>query len=124
MTEEQINEKALEAYPEIYVQTPYCMSTYDVNEDHRGGYKKALNDIESLPKIKGWVARCKWRCPQELYFYSGDDKPIRCGSHVDDVNEDFYWDFNHEAYPLPPTTFPELTWEDEPIEVELLIRKV
>lgn len=75
-------------------------------------------------KIKGWVARCKWPCPDELYFYRGEEKPIRCGSHVEGVSEDYYWDFSHEVAPLDPTLFPDLKWEDEPIEVELTIHRI
>lgn len=95
----------------------------DVQEALKMG-AKALTEIESLPKIHGWVARCKWPCPRELYFYHGEEKPIRCGSQVEDAGGDFYWDFLHDISPLPPTMFPDLKWEDEPIEVELLIRKI
>ena len=70
---------------------------------------------------KGWVARCKWPCPDELYVYRGEEKPRRCGSQVEDVKEDFYWDFQHEIIPLPPTMFPDLKWGDEPIPVEIKI---
>lgn len=70
---------------------------------------------------KGWVARCKWPCPQELYVYWGNEKPVRCGSQVGDVKEDFYWDFNHGIYPLPSEMFPDLKWEDEPIPIEIKI---
>ena len=86
------------------------------------GLPSSLDD--NSPKIKGWVARCKWPCPDELYFYRGEEKPIRCGSQVEDVKEDFYWDFQHEVAPLDPTFFPDLKWEDEPIEVELTIHRV
>lgn len=79
-------------------------------------------ELDSFPKVKGWVARCKWACPEELYFYKGE-KPVRCGSQVEDAGGDFYWDFNEEIVPLPPTMFPDLKWEDEPIEVEMIIRK-
>ena len=122
MTKEQINEKALESYPERYVQMPYCMSTYDVNEDHRDGYKKALNDIESLPKIKGWVARdnaehygnskgwlrLHFRRPErEMHQWVSKDEFDVDDSQI--LNDDM---------------LEKLTWEDEPIEVEILIRKI
>ena len=113
MTEEKINEMALEAYPEKYVQMPFCMSANDINEDHREGYKKALNDIESLPKIKVWVARdsdgCLTLCKVKPQRWEGD-----------------FWigEGGAEYFPLDSQIFPELTWEDEPIEVELLIRKI
>lgn len=115
MTEEQINEKALEAYPEKFVQMPFCISANDINGDHREGYKKALNDIESLPKIKGWVVRDE--CGLWLYR----EKPYRVEgtfcSHWTDKNGP------NSELPLDINIFPELTLEDEPIEVEILIRK-
>ena len=88
--------------------------------------EKTKREMEEgqVQKIKGWVARCKWPCPEELYFYRGEEKPIRCGSQVEDVKEDFYWDFQHEVAPLDPALFPDLKWEDEPIEVELTIHRV
>ena len=86
------------------------------------GLPSSLDD--NSPKIRGWVARCKWPCPDELYFYRGEEKPIRCGSQVEDVKEDFYWDFQHEVAPLDPKLFPDLHWDDEPIEVELTIHRV
>ena len=70
----------------------------------------------------GWVARCKWPCPEELYVYTGKEKPRRCGSQVEEVKEDFYWDFSHSVIALPPDMFPDLRWEDEPIPVKIKIR--
>lgn len=111
MTEQQINEKALEAYPEDKLT-----AVENVNRAKRGGYIKALKEIESLPKIKGWVARDE--CG--LLFYR--KKPYR----YDGI---FYSHWTDEygpnsEIPLDDSLFPELTWEDEPIEVELIIRKV
>ena len=133
MTKEQINEKALEAYPEKYVKLPFCLNEKDINTGHREGYKKALNDIESLIKVKGWIARSQgsdWikkdgkqvlienNYNGALSFYS--QKPTR---------GKWMWDSmtgTHIIISMPgnPTCFEELSWEDEPIEVELLIRKV
>ena len=105
--------------------SPYTAS-YKIGAKH--ALQSVRDFIENLekeqPKIKGWVARCKWPCPDELYFYRGEEKPIRCGSHVDGVSEDYYWDFQHEVAPLDPTLFPDLKWEDEPKEVELIINEL
>lgn len=117
MTQKEREKKAFEAYPTKKVPGT---GVGDYNSEHREGYIQALTEISELPTIHGWVARCKWACPQELYFYKGE-KPVRCGSQVEDAGGDFYWDFNEEIIPLPPTLFPDLKWEDEPIEVELPI---
>lgn len=116
MTEEQINEKALEEYPkETYYDRDIC-DYVDINAKERDGYIKALKEIESLPKIKGWVVRDE--CG--LWFYR--EKPYKVEgtfySHWTDKNGP------NSELPLDDNLFPELTWEDKPIEVELIIRKV
>lgn len=63
-------------------------------------------------KIKGWVARDKRN--NEISVYA--EKPLRA---------DCWWALNGGGYiTLNENTFPELTWEDEPIEVELTIKKI
>ena len=116
MTEEQINKKALEAYPkETYYDRDMC-DYVDINSEGRNGYIEALKEIESLPKIKGWVARDE--CGLWLYR----EKPYRVEgtfcSHWSDKNGP------NSELSLDINIFPELTWEDEPIEIELIIRKV
>lgn len=74
--------------------------------------------INSMPRIRAWVARdgdASLRVHQSIpvrYDY-GDGSPYdkfwRCGDECD--------------LDLPTTLFPWLIWEDEPIEVELIIRK-
>lgn len=114
MTEEQIKQKALETYPEKLFRMPHNFNANDINSDAREGYIKALQEINELPKIKGWIARNKEY--NELIFIPGEEPPTRmetywfCG---------FTW-----GYTKIEDVFPELTWYDEPIEVELLIRKI
>ena len=80
----------------------------------RYGYIKACEEYESLPKIHGWVARNKE--PDELIFAPGDEKPIRMAT---------YWFCGFTwSYVVIKDIFPKITWESEPVEVELLIRKV
>ena len=66
--------------------------------------------------IKGFVARDK---DGQLCIFYGD-KPHRGGC-------DRWWHPEHcptgDWMNLPEKMFPELKWEDEPIEVELTIRK-
>lgn len=94
------------------------MSTYDANEDHSDGYKKALNDIESLPKMKGWVAREK---DGTLSFFS--NKPKRFLEN-NDFCDGWFCEEGCETAINFNCDIPELKWESEPIEVELLIRKI
>lgn len=114
MTEEQINKKALEEYPkETYYDRDMC-DYVDINSKGRNGYIEALKEIESLPKIKGWVARDE--CG--LLFYR--KKPYR----YDGIFYSHWTDESSSEIPLDDNLFPELTWEDEPVEVELIIRKI
>jgi len=117
MTQEEIKKKALEIYPR---EGGSCITAFgkfeiDHNAPKREGYIKALTEIESLPKIKGWVARFK---NGHLWLFS--KKPQRICIHFDR----WYWGNGDAEKQLPNDMFPDLKWEDEPIEVELLIRKV
>ena len=116
MTKEQIEKKALEAYPEKRIKETICGEDYkiDTNTAPRDGYIKALTEIEELPKIKGWVARDSTNDPMigtGLIFHS--KKPRRL------VGE---WGNPTIEMHLPWDMFPDLKWEDEPLEVELIIR--
>jgi hypothetical protein len=85
---------------------------------------EALNDIESLPKIKGWIARdrfVQWtsRGPVfdgigALVFYR--QKPEKQGKYM--------WYAKGDKIHLDKNEFPDLKYEDGPIEIELIIRKV
>ncbi len=72
--------------------------------------KKALTEVNSLPKIKGWVAIDTDGCLN--FFHS---KPLRGEAS---------WVLPQNTMTLNGVDFPDLHWEDEPIEVELLIKKV
>ena len=118
MTEEQINKKALEAYPlpplynEEQRRSKAYADSYARARDQQDGYCKALSQIEELPKIKGWVAR------DYNGLYLTKEKPFRNGYIAE-------WAIKREIpVLLDECDFPELTWESEPIEVELLIRKI
>ena len=116
MTEEQINQKALEAYPEkLYKDCDG--NSYDDNENYREGYIKALEEISSLSKVKGWVARDRGG---DLHIFKA--KPDRVKDNLG-LDYDNYW-CGEYITELDCDIFPDLTWESEPIEVELLIRKI
>ena len=74
-------------------------------------------EINNLPKIKGWVARDSSDSVNVFY-----EKPFR--QKYGDFHErgiSAYWEGAVLAM-LKPDMFPELRWEDKPIEVELTIR--
>lgn len=67
-------------------------------------------------KLKGYVARDKGENGiGEVYF--GTEKPTW------DDGMGFWYDFGDNAMHLPNDWFPELKHTDEPIEVELTIKK-
>lgn len=105
MTKEQIKQRALETYP---LESQFIAAN---DEFKREGYIKALEELEKLPKIKGWIAREK---SNELIF-SYINKPKR---------SDNEWIYDGLIATLDPNTFLDLTFVDDPIEVELLIRKI
>lgn len=119
MTKEEINNKALEAYP---VMRHPDLNVDDYYQEEREGYIQALTEIEGLPKFHGWMARDE---DGELTIFS--KKPIRseyynnswvAAAEAPGFHEDDFWlDIKKER-------FPDLTWDDEPVEVELLIRKI
>ena len=77
-----------------------------------GAQKAAQAAEHPLPAIKGWVARDK--CG-ELYFFK--EKPIR-GEKMWNT-EDFC-----AFMPFPQGNLPALRWEDEPREVEIIIKQM
>lgn len=70
--------------------------------------------IESVPKIKGWIARDK---TYELNFFS--EKPKR---HI--VEKGLSWDnvwIGKKLLVLDCDLCPNLTWEDKPIKAEIIV---
>ena len=72
---------------------------------------------ESLPKIRGWVARDK---NGTLAFHTGA-APVRMKEFS---SRKEIWDNFGSGMNISKSMFTDLTWRDNPIEVELLIRKV
>lgn len=75
--------------------------------------------LDVIPKIKGWVARegvskipYKYVYSHQLAFFK--NKPKRC---------DGEWNGILGMY-INSDLFPDLKWEDEPVEVELMINKI
>lgn len=70
-------------------------------------------------KIKGWVARDQNVSEDGTNLYFGWKKPKRLGDEPFITWVDF-----GDFISLPKEMFQDITWESEPIEVELLIRKL
>lgn len=105
MNEQEMNQKALESYPNLAEQSVE-------RNAFRKGFKACSKTIESLPKTKGWVAKDK--VGHVILF---EEHPNR---------EEFEgkWCSIYGSIYLESDSFTELTWEDEPIEIELIIRKL
>ena len=73
-------------------------------------YELGLNTRDNATKIKGWVARDKDGC---LYCYTSRPWRLDCD-----------WRGNGAIFLKNKENFPDLKWEDEPIEVELIVRKI
>ena len=111
MTQEELERTAFDVYPnsregrEGYIKG-FCEG------EREGTIHAILNHPDTRPpKLHGWVARDK---NGSLNLY--EVEPIRVDDH--------WWDVDYVSVYLDADAFPELTWKDEPIEVELLIRKV
>lgn len=84
-------------------------------EDYIKSLEKEQSDnIGQLPKIKGWVAR----------YANGDlevgrEKP----RYYEDEGKTYITDPG-PTIPLDKSWFPELHWLDEPIEVELTLKRI
>jgi len=67
-------------------------------------------------KITGWVARDS---VEDGFVGTGlilhHSKPTRCGGE---------WSSHTIAMHLPSGAFPNIKWEDEPIEVEVTIKQI
>ena len=105
MTKEEIEKKAYESYP-----TSNGLDE-EFQEAKRDAYTQALAELES-PKLYGWVARDK---NGMLHLF--DVEPKRIG--------DYWWNRDYNSEPIcNEEAFPDITWESDPIEVEILIRRV
>ena len=112
MDREEIEKKACTAYPPDWKKL--CGDgEVDANGERRAGYIKAITEIESLPKIHGWVARDKWN---NLAFFTGS-KPYETAKGL-------WATIDGEAIEIDENLFREQFCTCEPAEVELLIRKL
>ena len=70
--------------------------------------------------IQGWVCRDKKYNALNLHA----EKPYRAQSGYDVSNEPDWWESDCASFlPLDKNLFPDLTWDDDPIEVEIIIKR-
>ena len=111
MTEEEIAKKAAEAFPNDGITSTEELRDIDMS---RMGYIKALEEMSSVRKIPGWVARDEIEDPiYGMGLCLHYKKPRRT------ANE---WSGKTIMMHLPSDMFPEVTWVSEPKEVEVLIK--
>lgn len=114
----------VDAVREDFMREVYRILDADPTNDRANAI---INAFDSLPTIsqeqpelcKGWVARNRPNTSPSLVFFY--DKPIR----QDNGWGDKFWHSPNtwsEEISIPANLFPSLRWEDEPIEVEVVIR--
>lgn len=68
---------------------------------------------KATPVLRGWVAR---DMNNDLHYFKV--KPSRS------VNDIKWWDRDYISISIDRELFEKLTWEDDPIEVELMINRI
>jgi len=123
MTQEEIVKKAFDAYPHrpqmVIINNGFGRTSIgDLNDDKRKGYIKALTEIESFPKIHGWVAR-----DGDGTLRVHGTKPDFCD--MGNTPYDRFWRTEEGCdIELPKEFFGEILNCGKPVEVELLFRRV
>lgn len=98
-------------------KTIKAWDAYDMEQAFESGailfFGKQEKDADTV--IQGWLVRDK---DGTLNLFYGSDKPIKRG-------QDEYWSVVAGAVfeYLPIEMFPDLTWDSEPEEVELIIKR-
>lgn len=113
------SEVDLEKEIKDYIKRVHCLAVgKEIANLAHYFYELGLNAKSDAPKIKGWLARDRNKA---LFFHH--EKPHR---YYGDT-----WRTDWVRHPQPELhhlrllddIMPNLKWEDEPIEVELIIRK-
>lgn len=86
-------------------------NTFKAGANFALGKQESKQESKQETVISGWVAR-DWNCHLNLFTH----RPMR-----DSVIR--WWDGEYADINLPSSLFPDLTWSDDPIEVELIIKR-
>lgn len=94
---------------------------YDIQQAYLDGYtacEQSMTDSEAIV-IQGWV--CRDKKDNALNFHA--EKPYRAQSGYDVCDEPDWWESDCASFlPLDKSLFPDLTWESEPLEVEIIMK--
>ena len=94
---------------------------YDIQQAFLDGYtacEQSMTDSEAIV-IQGWV--CRDKKDNALNFHA--EKPYRAQSGYDVCDEPDWWESDCASFlPLDKSLFPDLTWESEPLEVEIIMK--
>lgn len=113
--QEYAEKKIQETVPDEYRHDDQIYDADDIKYAYKQAYSDGYTaceqskDDSEAPLIQGWVARD--RDDNSLWMYT--EKPLRDGNVM--------W-YGKEPIALPTDFFPFLTWSDEPIECEFLIK--
>lgn len=119
-----LNRKADEQKDE-YVSVAILFEAMERLEDMFGIDLLTHGHGKSTPKdadtvIQGWVCRDKKDNTLNLHA----EKPYRSQSGYDVSEEPDWWESDCASFmPLDKTLFPDLTWESDPEEVEIIIKR-
>lgn len=89
-------------------------------ESFREGVNFALGKQEKDTVIQGWVCRDKKDDALNLHA----EEPYRTQSGYQIGDKPDWWESDCASFlPLDKNLFPDLTWDDDPIEVEIVIKR-
>lgn len=101
---ENIKEKAYNEFPITAGENGEA----DIMKEKRDGYIQGLMELEKMPRIKVWAARDK---NGTLWSFAHKPQRIINGFAGSDIGR------------MDKKLFPDLKWEDEPIQFEMLIKE-
>jgi len=123
--QEYAEKKLEEAFPEDWIceedMRGNNFNGYDIEQAFEDGYtacEQSMTDSEAIV-IQGWVCRDKKDNALNLHA----EKPYRAQSGYDVCDEPDWWESDCASFlPLDKSLFPDLTWESEPLEVEIIMK--
>lgn len=107
MNNQEYEQKRRECWEEFTTMPLHKAFNYAFDRAYTLGHQQ--HDADTV--IQGWVARDANY--QRLTIY--EEKPERLS--------DMWYALNSDIVALSPTLFPDLTWDDDPIDVEITIKR-
>ncbi|OKY84333.1 MAG: hypothetical protein BHV69_09945 [Bacteroidales bacterium 52_46] len=115
---EQKKKKCWEEYL-AFNDEEYSKSAFSYAFDRAYALGKQEKDVDETV-IRGWVARDKR--DNALLLHAGEPYRTWSGYQMDAKQD--VWESDFASFlPLDSKLFPDLTWESDPIEVELIIKR-